>query len=327
MKNENEKTAELLKKFMSENYTEDELLDLFEKANTNELDESLTALLPDSLDQVNADNTFTKREIRENFLELSRRIGLRNTIKYTLSQKILKYAAIIAIPLILGIAGTYFLTGDFNTEDTKLTFAVSKGNKGYMELADGSKVWLNSASKLLYGSYNPREVLLDGEAYFEIAKDLKNKFKVKTSFFDIVVYGTSFNVSTYESDDTIEIDLLEGSIGIVDNDKDLFKLKPGQTVIYDKQTRHYNILEKNMTDVSLWTKPELVIRDLNAEELFKKLSAWYRVDIDLKNSDPNNRLYNLVITNEPLDRILSLVGKLSPMEYNIEGKEVTIKYK
>ena len=82
-----------------------------------------------------------------------------------------------------------------------------------------------------------------------------------------------------------------------------------------------------MTDVSIWTKPELVIRDLTAEQLFKKLSAWYRVDIDLKNNDPNNRLYNLVITNESLENILGLVSKLSPMNYQINGKEVTIEYK
>lgn len=64
-----------------------------------------------------------------------------------------------------------------------------------------------------------------------------------------------------------------------------------------------------------------------ADELFTKLSAWYKVDINLENNDPNNRLYNLVITNESLENILSLVSKLSPMEYKINGREVMITYK
>jgi len=246
--------------------------------------------------------------------------------KYRL-RSILKYAAIIMIPLMLGIFGSILFTGNIMKNEPKLSFAMPKGNKGYLELADGSRVWLNSASKLLYGSVNPREVHLEGEAYFEVAKDLKNKFKVKTNYFDIVVHGTSFNVSTYETDNTIEINLLEGSIGIVDNDKDLFKLKAGQAVLYNKTDRHYTIIDKDMTDVSIWAKPELVIRDLSAKELYRKLSAWYRVDIELKNNDPNNRLYNLMITNESLEKILGLVSKLSPMNYQINGKEVIIEYK
>jgi len=328
MKKENRKTQELVKKFMSEKYTEDELLELFEKANTNELDQSLNDILPESLDEIINETMFSKEEIEDNYIDLTKRLGLTKTIrKNLLSRKVLKYAAIITIPLILGIFSTYIITGNLMQDDSQLTFAVSKGNKGYIVLTDGTKVWLNSDSKLLYGSANPREVQLNGEAYFEVVHDLKNKFKVSTGYFDIVVYGTSFNASTYQTDETIKIDLLEGSIGIVENNKSLFKLKPGQAVLYNKNDKHYTIVDKNMDDVSLWTEPELVIRDLTAKELFQKLSAWYRVDINLENNDPNNRLYNLVITNESLENILSLVSKLSPMNYQIKGKEVTIKYK
>lgn len=327
MEAENKKTKELLQKFMSEKYSEDELLELFEKANTEELDQALIEILPQNLDQIDI-TEFTKEEIRESFFELSRRIGLRESLRKVVFRKVLRYAAIISIPLMLGILGTFFFQNDFSSkEDSKLVFSMSRGNKGFMELTDGSKVWLNSSSKLFYGATNPREVQLDGEAYFEIAPDKKNRFKVKTGYFDIVVYGTAFNVSTYQTDNTVEVDLIEGSIGIVDNERSLFKLEPGQAVLYNKIDKHYTIIERNMTDVSLWTQPELVIRDMDAKQLYKKLSAWYRVDIDLQNNDPNNRLYNLVITNESLENILSLVDKLSPMEYHINGKEVRIRYK
>ncbi|MCD8263221.1 MAG: FecR family protein [Tannerellaceae bacterium] len=149
----------------------------------------------------------------------------------------IKYAAIIVIPLITGIIGTILISKSAQ-EDTPLSFGVAKGNKGFLELADGSKVWLNSGSTLVYGLLNPREVLLEGEAYFEIKLDVKNKFKVRTSYFDIVVYGTSFNVSTYQGEDVVEVDLLAGSIGIVDNEKSLFKLEPGQAVLYNKQDKN-----------------------------------------------------------------------------------------
>lgn len=327
MKKGNIRTIELLRKFISDQYTEDELIELSEKANSVELDNSIKELLPNSFDDIQNQEFFSDEKIDENYRELSKRIGFDVTNKKNIFNRFLKYAAIITIPMLLGTLLTLVAVEDKLQDDGQFIFSVSKGNKGFLVLADGSKIWLDSSSKLLYNSADTREAYLEGKAYFNIAHDPKKQFKIKTDCFDIVVYGTSFNATAYKSDNTMEVDLVEGSIGIVDNNEILFKLKAGQSVLYDKQTKHYTIVDKDMTDVSLWIGSQLVIRDLTADELYRKLSAWYSVSIDLKNNDPNNRLYNLTITNESLENILSLVNRLSPMDYKIDGKEVTITYK
>ena len=315
----------LINKFKLGKCTDDELLELLELSDTELFEQAIRMSFPKDLDQVE-DNMLSSSEVKQNYSELASKIGFsyRKPFKYYF-RHYAKYAAIFLLPLVLSALSWMLF---FSNKDTnELTFAVEKGNKGYFELSDGSKVWLNGNSKIFYVANDDRSVRLDGAAYFEIAHRDEDLFKVKTDYFDIIVYGTSFNVSSYETDEVVEVALVEGSIGIRDKEKDIFKLHPGQMIKYNKTTDSYSVSDRDMTDISLWTNKELVIRDMDDAQLFNKLSSWYQVDIHVLNNDPNKRKYNLVVTNESLENMLELISKLSPLDYQIRGKEVTIRYK
>lgn len=326
MKDYQNTIKQLLKKFKSESCTDEELLELYESSSSPQFGKAVEDSLPKEFSDLDL-SYFSKKELDESFNELADKLRLQTQKPFLhVLKPYMRYAAIILLP-VLGLLLGYYINGNYYTQDSTIDFAVEKGNKGYVELFDGTKVWLNGNSKLEYGTKSIREVKLYGQAYFEVKHNDKDKFKVKTDYFDIIVYGTSFDVSSYESDSSIEISLLEGSIGITDNGKDLFKIHPGQMISYDKKTKHYSVVDRDMTDITLWKEKELVIRDLNEELLFKKLSAWYQMDIKNVNKDPNNRMYNLVITNESLESMLGLISRLSPLTYKTEGKEVTVKFK
>lgn len=318
---------ELLKKFRTNNYTDDELLELFEATNSAEFEEALKSTLPQNFEEVVVEN-ISHKDVRQNYEELCVKIGLQDKKKkvYRLARYI-KYAAMFLIPLSIGLFSA-LLISNYNSNNSKpLSFAVERGNKGFVVLGDGSKIWLNSNSKLFYTNPNSREVTLEGEAYFEIAHHEKDQFRVKTDQFDILVYGTSFNVSAYKNDKTIKVALVEGAIGINKDNNELFKITPGQLLQYNKYDENFKISEKDLTNVSIWKNRELIIRDLDDTQLYAKLEAWYGVEIKVTNKEKQKRLYNLVITHETLEDMLSLIGRLSPMDCKIVGKEVTISYK
>lgn len=327
MKKNMQHLEELVKKFRSNNYTDDELLELFEATNSGEFEDAVKNTLPQNFENVIIEKV-SHKEIKQDYSDLCEKIGLQDKKKKTYQLiRYIKYAAMFLLPLSIGIL-TALLISNYNSSNPKpLSFAVERGNKGYVLLGDGSKIWLNSNSKLLYTDPNSREVTLEGEAYFEVAHHDKDQFRVKTDQFDIVVYGTSFNVSAYKNDKTIKVALVEGSIAINKDNNELFKVTPGQLLQYNRYDENFKIADKDLTNVSIWKNRELIIRDLDDTQLYAKLEAWYGVDIKVTNKEKQKRLYNLVITHETLEDMLSLIGRLSPMECKIEGKEVTISYK
>jgi transmembrane sensor len=115
-------------------------------------------------------------------------------------------------------------------EDLINTVSTNRGRQWSVVLPDGSKVWLNSASSIRYSlnfSGDIREVTTTGEVYFEVAKDSRRPFHVKTGDMDVTVLGTHFNVNAYEDENAIKTTLVEGSVKITKGDQQVL-IKPGQ---------------------------------------------------------------------------------------------------
>ncbi len=149
-----------------------------------------------------------------------------------------RYAAIIIFMLAFGYLSYYY----FNEESTKNEFcviSVPKASKSEIMLPDGSKIWLNNNSKIIYPKkFNGRErkVELIGEAYFEIKKNYKIPFIVRTSDVSIKVLGTKFNVSAYPNDKFIETTLISGKVTVNSNENPEIEnvLNPGESLTFDK---------------------------------------------------------------------------------------------
>ncbi len=169
------------------------------------------------------------------------------------------------------------------------TLVIPYGNHSVITLSDSSRVWLNAGSRLIYPSEftdKTREVFLIGEAYFEVQKNEKQPFVVKTSDLEINVLGTHFNVSAYPEDLSTQTVLAEGKVEINPLNAGLFQkhilLEPGQMAYYQKQNKETKIYEVEVEQYILWTQGLLSFADTDISRVIKKLERFYSVNIQFE---------------------------------------------
>lgn len=189
----------------------------------------------------------------------------------------LKVAAVILITF-LGTKAFF----DWKEEPVKMqTVIVPAGQRAELLLADGTKVWLNSRSKLKFPDRfqkDTRNVELDGEGYFEVTHKEEAPFTVHTSRYDVKVLGTEFNVKAYNSKNQFETSLLKGCVEVSDaNKSQIVRLRPDEKVISDgSQLIRSVILDKNYFR---WKEGLLCLDDESIGSLIEKLELYYDVNI------------------------------------------------
>ena len=178
-----------------------------------------------------------------------------------------------------------------NDRESMNKVIIPYGKKSMILLSDGTKVWLNAGSQLVYPSVflrKKREVVLIGEAYFDVAKNKDKPFVVRTSDLNVKVLGTKFDVSAYPEDDFVETILEEGSVGleikgpgVMGYDKQIL-LSPNQKISLDRQSREATV---RVVDVSMYTSWKEGILKSKSEDLIrmlKKIERYYNIEITLK---------------------------------------------
>jgi ferric-dicitrate binding protein FerR (iron transport regulator) len=165
------------------------------------------------------------------------------------------------------------------------------GKKSMIVLSDGTKVWLNAGSQLVYPSMflrKRREVVLVGEAYFEVAKNKDKPFIVRTSDLNVKVLGTKFDVSAYPEDKIIETILVEGSVslevggkGAVGHDRE-FLLSPNQKISLNKESRETNVRIVDVSMYTAWKDGMVKTESEDLVRLIKKIERYYNIQVALK---------------------------------------------
>ncbi|MDR3261925.1 MAG: FecR family protein [Tannerella sp.] len=243
----------------------------------------------------------------------------------------LKIASIILLPLLL-TWGPYWYVSNQNDSrlQQEMVIMTDTGQKTHICLPDGSKVWLNAQSSLSYpsgfGAKN-RIVRLAGEGYFEIAKDKEMTFCVETEGVNVVVHGTKFNISAHPTHSTTDISLIEGSVSVENKAQDVLAvLTPQHTIKVNRQNLQFEVMNEDTRLTAIWSQNKCRIEDASAEEVFKKMAYWYGMNIHLQNNKTKHH-YTFTIKEESFREFLELINELTPMEYSINGEEVTIRYK
>ena len=235
---------------------------------------------------------------------------------------------------------------------------VKPGSKSKIILPDGTIVRLNGSSKLSYHkdfNKNVREVDLEGEAYFDVAKDAAHPFIVHTSNIDIRVLGTIFNVKSYEQDHTIETTLLRGSIEVYNKDDPSAPkviLKPNEKLVFRKdkevdlasQKKETKESSKNLLnpgqDISIstlvankpdslkeetsWLYNRLVINGDNFNNLATKFERWYGVKIIIVSQDLGKYHFNGIFENETIEQALNALQLTVKFRYKINDNVIEI---
>lgn len=251
-----------------------------------------------------------------------RRIYLRRAMV-----ELLKISAVV----LLVIVGKILI--DMNSADEVSlyqTLYVPSGQRAELILPDSTKVWLNAQSKLVYPvtfQKDNREVKLDGEAYFEVKRNEKSPFIVKTGSIDIKVLGTEFNVSSYSESSNFEVSLLKGAVELVSKSfSSTYKMKPGEQVRF--MSGKYVSSQINDMDYFKWKEGLLCFTNLPIEEMIKKLCLYYDVRIDVAElpflKDPYSGKFRAKDGVEHVLKVLQLEHKFS---YKVDNELnlITIK--
>lgn len=250
--------------------------------------------------------------------------------RYCIIRKIMRYAALIITTVCITTALTYLIWNK-SPLIAYNQLEVPCGQQAKLTLADGTRIWLNSKSKLIYPDHfsgKSREVLLDGEGYFEVTHNAKNPFIVKTSTLNIKVLGTSFNVSSYADDSNMRLILVKGSVSILNpsDDQEIKRLKPNEMAVYSKKNNLISVKEVETDLYSSWRTGQFKFRKLSLDEISKRLGRNYNVTILIQNHQLSNttftgRFYNY----EPLDQILNVLKTNTSFHYKIQKDTVIIK--
>lgn len=240
-------------------------------------------------------------------------------------------AATIALVLGFSLSLLFNKDGSWQASRFENVILAPSGQKSQVVLPDGTLVWLNSGSRLSYNyqySTSDRIVSLEGEAFFDVKKDTQYPFIVKTGAVDVKVHGTAFNVSAYTDEENIMVALLRGKVSLLSADDQhvLTYLSPDQIATVSKNNLSCQVEACDAEIESSWHHNLLKFDGIPADEVWKKLERWYGVDITLSNIDPS-RAYWFTVKTESLTELLEMINKITPIEYKLNGKEVTIRYK
>lgn len=210
------------------------------------------------------------------------------------------------------------------------TLIVPKGGEYSLELPDGTVVWVNSESALRFPekfTSNRREVFLEGEAYFEVKKDANRPFYVHTEVGKVRVLGTAFNVCAYSNDRFWQTTLVEGSVMINQEEKEVL-LKPNEQYQIDVRTGKAGLREVLPELYTSWRDGKFYFKAYTFEELVEKLERWYDFKMFYMNEEIKTRRFSGVVNKyQPLEEMFKFLQMTSDVQFNVKGNVVTASLK
>ena len=237
----------------------------------------------------------------------------------------IRFAAMFVLPLISAL-GVYLYMSDKNVTEP-LVVSVERGQKASITLPDGSKVWLNSLSELTYNSdFNTekRELLLDGEAYFEVASNPDKPFVVRSNEITVEALGTAFGVKAYTDDVSVSSILMHGKVRVTTPNGSII-LKPNERIQYDRElatTRQSSVT--NAVDFTGWIHNELRFENESLYEITRNIQRIYNVEIIFSTERLKKLRYTGTVDNNSLESVLNLISLTSPVSFKIDGQKVIL---
>lgn len=243
-----------------------------------------------------------------------------------------KFAAFLLIPLI-GLGIFYWVNQNHKSAGQFVETIAPRGQKSQIVLSDGTKIWLNSDTRIKYpGSFSSdeRDVYLEGEAFFEVTKNTHRPFIVHTSGLNVKVLGTKFNVKAYSDEDQVETSLFEGNINLLMTNPwtkatAVKGVKPGQSLIYSKTNRELEYNRFPQEEIYGWKKNRLIFKDDTFSNLVKKVERWYDVQIVYDEKLFKDRRLTVELNDgERLEQLMKIISLALSVDYQFENGEIIL---
>lgn len=209
-----------------------------------------------------------------------------------------------------------------------LTASTPRGGTYQITLIDGTKVWLNADSKLEFssdfGKLPQRIVKLEGEGYFEVAKDKAHPFIVESREQRVEVLGTHFNINSYAYQKGVITTLVEGSVQVIplQNPKDKKVLKPGQQSTVDHS--FLKIIPYDAEVATAWKSGDFLFKEEKLESILNRLAYWYDVEFVYLGKRPVMVMSGVIKRKIKLSMVLDMISSTEKVKFKIEGRKVFV---
>ncbi|MBJ2125137.1 FecR family protein [Flavobacterium sp. IB48] len=224
---------------------------------------------------------------------------------------------------------TYMINpnADTSKEDANSfnTLSTPTGGQYNIVLADGTKVFLNAVSSIKYPTQfngNQRIVELEGEAYFEVAKNKNKPFLVKSDNQTIEVLGTHFNVHAYNNESVVKTTLLEGSVAVSSKNQKAI-LKPGQQSNVSDGSNKIAVKEVDTEAAIAWKNGRFKFDNADLKSVMKQLERWYGIKVEYRGDVSDVRFNGGTFRNKNLSEVLKVL-ELSNIKFKVEGKTIIV---
>nr|WP_295864832.1 FecR family protein [uncultured Chitinophaga sp.] len=260
------------------------------------------------------------------------------------------WAAAVSTGLLLCMGAWWWTSTKKNNNAIASEVTTRNGSRTSIQLADGTRVWLNAGSKLSYSKdfgKNDRSVTLSGEAFFDVAKQADRPFVIHTETMDIRVLGTRFNVRSYPQDKTTEASLITGSIeAIVKHNATRIILKPSEKIVVLNHlpnvapaTRTTAAKEENPVTLShvsyyaaqttaitetSWMDNKLVFKDESFATLAQEMERFFGVKVRFGNPQPETLRFTGIFEQETVQQALNALQLTAAFRYEIQNDTIII---
>jgi ferric-dicitrate binding protein FerR (iron transport regulator) len=225
----------------------------------------------------------------------------------------------------LGGQLTYNIEGN-STQVLYNTITTPRGGQFQLELADGSKVWLNAASSLRYPTAftgKERTVELTGEGYFEVTHNPAMPFHVKAGEMNVQVLGTHFNINSYEDEPAIRTTLIQGEVNVSKKEKAI-KLSPGQQAAFGNTgelTLNKNV---NTDEIIAWKEGYIHFENADLKTILRQVARWYDIEIVYEGFNSNQTFFVILKRSNSLRKLLESLQD-NNIKYTIDAKKLIVR--
>ncbi len=247
---------------------------------------------------------------------------------FNLSSATKNTATLLAQGVIANKDSLVYTPANSSLREEKLTVSTPLGKDYYVVLPDGTKVWLNADTELIFPTHFTgarREVRLQGEAYFEVAKDKAHPFVVYNNMFSTTVLGTKFNMRTY-SQSAASVVLVEGKVTVESK-----KSKTIQTIVPGEKAQltssgQFEVRHVDTYAYVQWKDGYFYFNNVPLVEIMQELGRWYNVDIVIENPKMmHTRLHFVADRSHGLSEALQNLNTIGDVHATMNGNKVIVK--
>ena len=241
-------------------------------------------------------------------------------------------ACIVILLTLCGICGTLLWQHDHTPNNNlfceDIVISTQLGEHSHITLPDGTQVILNAQTTVRYATAMPdgmRRVQVDGEAFFDVAKDEEHPFVVTVGEVDVTCLGTSFDVRHYADENSVAVVLTEGKVRVHAKDAET-TMEPNSRVIYDCQTKTLSKRSVPSTDYTGWLKGEIKYNNETLETIAAELSRNYNIHLVITSDELKHERFNGYLGHASLRNILDVMCLAADMNYHIADDTVVYVY-